>query len=259
MASASRHKIEGQELSAPMILLRSLAMLLLIGLFLVAAELISPGIAVQGQAAVEPAKNGRAAAAASSPMQAVQPQPAQQRDLSEHIAPGFRAVTFGTKVSRAMEDLARRGAKVDLGWVGELKGKTVFKVLAENIEVLDAKINSSAPLPGLLGDQDLREGSVTVLVNKALAIKLHLAQQTGALSVSFRAARPLPVVSGEDQKALLEVYKSYQDLDSYRVEGYLSVKAADGPDEFWIMDSKGIRRLNNTAAFPRAQARVKPW
>jgi len=102
--------------------------------------------------------------------------------LSGRIPPGFRAVTIKVTAISGVEGWATPGSKVDVYWTSSIDGEAIVNVIVENAEVLSAERKVSAnqdpnsPVPS----------TVTLLVTAEEAKLIHLAANSGSLSLSLR-------------------------------------------------------------------------
>ncbi|NDC38002.1 MAG: Flp pilus assembly protein CpaB, partial [Proteobacteria bacterium] len=73
--------------------------------------------------------------------------------VMQSIPPGFRAVSISVNATTGVEGWARAGARVDVEWVGVLRGQKVARRLVENTKILsaerrvDTKADPSLPVP----------------------------------------------------------------------------------------------------------------
>lgn len=102
--------------------------------------------------------------------------------ITPKIPEGYRAVTINVNATSSVEGWALPGAKVDLVWASQIRGKPGVTVIVQNAQVLSAErmldpnAQPGAPVPS----------TVTLLVTADDATKIALASTTGSLSLSLR-------------------------------------------------------------------------
>ncbi len=102
--------------------------------------------------------------------------------ITANIPEGHRAVTISVDAKSSVEGWVRPGARVDVAWASNIKGRPGVTVIVQNALVLsaerqtDARVNPGDPVPS----------TVTLLVTSNDAAKIQLAQTTGALTLQLR-------------------------------------------------------------------------
>lgn len=103
--------------------------------------------------------------------------------ITAKIPEGFRAVSIPVDAESAVEGWARPGAKVDVVWTTDNRGKQIVTTIVENAEVLSAE-QSTESSSGPVG-KDMPK-HITLLVSAKDAQKIQLAKSAGTLSLNLR-------------------------------------------------------------------------
>ena len=108
--------------------------------------------------------------------------------FTSRIPAGMRAVSIRVNAESAVEGWARPGARADVVWSTEYRGKNVVTTIVENVEVLSAGSTVKQE-----GDKSLMQDSrvevpthVTLLVSIADAQRIQIAKTSGALYLNLR-------------------------------------------------------------------------
>lgn len=100
------------------------------------------------------------------------------------IPPGYRAVTIPVDVRTGIEGWARAGARVDVVWNTQIRGKEGVAVIVENAKVLSASRSTESQQNA---KQDANVPTeLTLLASIHDANKIILALKSGSLSLSLR-------------------------------------------------------------------------
>jgi len=110
-------------------------------------------------------------------------------DIIERTPPGYRAVAIPVNIVTGVEGWVQAGARVDVVWTTEIKGKLVTTTLVENAQVLSAERRLESQ-----GGSDEKDDSAqrpvpshaTLLVTTNDSQRLQLAKNSGSLSLSLR-------------------------------------------------------------------------
>lgn len=105
--------------------------------------------------------------------------------ITPEIPDGYRAVTIRVDATSAVEGWARPGARVDVVWTTQNRGKQAVITIVQNAKILSAEsltqsqveqTSKAVPIPS----------TVTLLVTAQDAKKIQLARTSGALSLTLR-------------------------------------------------------------------------
>ncbi|NMC61904.1 MAG: Flp pilus assembly protein CpaB [SAR324 cluster bacterium] len=104
--------------------------------------------------------------------------------ITSRIPEGFRAVSIPVDAESGVEGWARPGARVDVVWSTEHRGRKLVTTIVENAEVLSAERSTETDTATQMG-QPL-PSHITLLVSLKDAQRIHLAKASGALSLNLR-------------------------------------------------------------------------
>ncbi|RIL10101.1 MAG: Flp pilus assembly protein CpaB [Proteobacteria bacterium] len=113
--------------------------------------------------------------------------------VTAKIPEGFRAVTISVDAESGVEGWVRPGARVDVVWASQVRGRSTVTTIVENAEVLSAErsteINpeSGKPIPS----------HITLLVNIEDAQRIQLAKTSGSLSLNLRGTSDQAEIGGK--------------------------------------------------------------
>lgn len=115
-----------------------------------------------------------------------------QENFSTLIPSNMRAVTVSVRRSQALQEILRRGTKVDVISIYENDiGPTTTKVIAQNVSVLAVHRGT----PGLSQDQDPKMMEVTLIATPREAERLVAAMNKGVIQLAVRNAQDESVTS----------------------------------------------------------------
>lgn len=100
--------------------------------------------------------------------------------ISSNIPVGFRAVTIRVNDTAGVGGWILPGGRVDVYWASKVRGRSAVSLLIQNARVLslNRQVNSNIAAQ--------QPSTVTLLVAAPDAKKIHLARQSGSLSLSLR-------------------------------------------------------------------------
>lgn len=157
----------------------------------------------------------------------------------QNIPPGYRAVAINVNATTGVEGWARAGARVDVEWIGVLRGEKVARRLVENTKILSAerKIDPKAdpllPVPT----------TVTLLVAERDAQRVSLAQAAGTLVLLLRGAEDVHGSSSEGTLTWGDLINGGSLAGEKSVQGVVRVKEKNGSvKEFAIVDGAVMKR-----------------
>lgn len=102
--------------------------------------------------------------------------------ITASIPEGYRAVTINVDARSSVEGFVRPGARVDVMWISNVRGRQGITRIVQNARVLsaerqiDSKQAPGAPVPS----------TVTLLVSSEDAAKISLATTTGSITLQLR-------------------------------------------------------------------------
>lgn len=115
--------------------------------------------------------------------------------ITASIPEGYRAVAIPINAETGVEGWVRPGAKVDVVWISQHRGRPLVSTIVENAEVLSAERSVERnPNPNAAGKPV--PSHVTLLLSVKDAQKIQLAKTTGSLSLSLRGDEDTNQVSG---------------------------------------------------------------
>ncbi len=110
--------------------------------------------------------------------------------ITPEIPDGYRAVTIRVDATTAVEGWARPGARVDVVWTSQIRGKQVVSTIVQNAKVLSAEMLTQTQVEQT-GKNVGVPNTVTLLVTAQDAKKIQLAKTQGSLSLSLRGDNDL--------------------------------------------------------------------
>lgn len=108
--------------------------------------------------------------------------------FTSRIPNGMRAISIRVNAESAVEGWARPGARADVVWSTEHRGREVVTTIVENVEILSAgaAVRAEAEKPSLAGERNDIPSHVTLLVSIADAQKIQIAKTSGSLYLNLR-------------------------------------------------------------------------
>ena len=104
--------------------------------------------------------------------------------ITSRIPDGFRAVSIPVDAESGVEGWARPGARVDVVWSTQHRGKQLVSTIVENAEVLSAERSTENDTAAAAGAA--LPTHITLLVTIKDAQRIQLAKTSGALSLNLR-------------------------------------------------------------------------
>jgi len=157
--------------------------------------------------------------------------------ITAMIPEGYRAVTIKVDERSGIEGWARPGAKVDVSWSSNLRGKQAVTIIVQNARVISAAkhVESDNPLDGTVPPE------LTLLVPTEDANKILLAQQSGSLSLSLRGDRESGKGTFSSTLTVDDLLGPPIDPKKPKPENVIRVRSNDGEyQEFVLRDGKLI-------------------
>ena len=105
--------------------------------------------------------------------------------ITPEIPDGYRAVTIRVDAQSSVEGWARPGARVDIVWTTQNKGRQAVITVVQNAKVLSAEQLTQSQVEQA-GKNVSIPGTVTLLVTAQDAKKIQLAKTTGTLNLTLR-------------------------------------------------------------------------
>lgn len=153
--------------------------------------------------------------------------------ITASIPEGYRAVTIHVDARTSVEGWARAGSRVDVFWIGKLRGEQSITTLVQNALILSAERMTA---------QQAKEGSpvpttVTLLVTAEDANKVNLAITSGTITMALRGSADKGhgnLVGSITMNDLLAA-SGLVDNKPRDVRGVAKVKGPHGTEKEWVI------------------------
>lgn len=106
--------------------------------------------------------------------------------ITARIPEGFRAVSISVDAESGVEGWARPGAKVDVVWSTQQRGRQMVSTIVENAEVLSAARSTETTMNDNRDSSKPLPSQITLLVAVKDAQKIQLAKASGSLTLNLR-------------------------------------------------------------------------